>query len=61
MCPYWASQAQCEANPAYMVGDKKHIGHCKFSCKACTQSECLGPLWAGPAVALKVLFLGRYM
>lgn len=35
-CPHWAAAGECEKNPPYMVGSEDSYGHCRKSCKICS-------------------------
>jgi hypothetical protein len=37
LCPLWASLGECAANPKYMVGTPRKLGHCRASCGKCQQ------------------------
>jgi hypothetical protein len=39
LCPLWASLGECAANPKYMVGTARKLGHCRASCGKCAQGE----------------------
>lgn len=49
-CPIWAESGECEANPGYMVGDKRRPGDCLVSCSRCD----LLPVPAGTAAARRL-------
>ncbi|WIA22843.1 hypothetical protein OEZ85_001233 [Tetradesmus obliquus] len=35
LCPLWASLGECAANPKWMVGTPRKLGHCRASCGKC--------------------------
>ncbi|KAF8066329.1 P4H4 [Scenedesmus sp. PABB004] len=51
LCPLWASLGECTANPKYMVGTHRKLGHCRASCGRCTRDA----TWAQHPLAEKEL------
>eukprot|EP00878_Enallax_costatus_P017841 GHUV01018747.1.p1 GENE.GHUV01018747.1~~GHUV01018747.1.p1 ORF type:complete len:600 (+),score=181.45 GHUV01018747.1:439-2238(+) len=51
LCPMWATLGECSANPKYMMGNSKKLGHCRRSCGRCKADDS----WKVHSIAVKEL------